>query len=141
MLLIRRLPSRSGPSSQGPSSQGPSSQESQQNRYTLFLKRPDADERRVERERAASDLARARALTPKVRHQPGVLAFDVWREKYSYFIDCIWENMVFRLGGGNSGQGPSRLANSLDWDGMRISLERYLYATSSTRFKSFKIIK
>ena len=76
--------------------------------------------------------------------QPWMVPFPVWQDRYGYFVDCVLENLRCSLA-----HVPSLVQNSVshpvppgtvvefDWDAMRRSLERYLYRTGHSRFRSF----
>lgn len=65
--------------------------------------------------------------------QPGCLSFDKWRELYAVDIDSIAHYTMMRLSD----------LDAVSWDlgGLRSSLERHLYRTSASRFKSFVQMK
>lgn len=63
--------------------------------------------------------------TPRIT-QPWVVPFPVWCEEYAYYVDCVLTNLKTSM----SHLGP------FDWSRMRRDLERYLYDTGFSRFKS-----
>ena len=64
--------------------------------------------------------------------QPWLVPFREWRDRYAYFVDCIFGNIMTALQYSLSSSGVA-----FDRKGMRTTLERYLYRTSHNRFKSF----
>jgi hypothetical protein len=72
--------------------------------------------------------------TPRLT-QPWLVPFRVWRERYAYFVDCILGNILTSLS--HSLASSQNSSTTFDRAGMRSDLERYLYRTSSSRFKSF----
>jgi hypothetical protein len=70
------------------------------------------------------------APVPKTPTQPGVLAFPVWQERYAYFVDCVLDNLRTALAS----------SGTIDVVGMRRDLERYLYDTGYSRFRSFRLL-
>ena len=73
--------------------------------------------------------------TPTQPTQPGLVPFRVWRERYAYFVDCVLENVRTAI------DGPSTAAAvQFDWPGVRCDLEKYLYATGHSRFRSFYLL-
>jgi len=72
-------------------------------------------------------------LPPRLT-QPWLVPFLVWRENYAYFVDRVCENIRVGLSG-------SRLSGStFDWVGVRADLERYLYDTGHSRFRTFYLL-
>jgi hypothetical protein len=68
-------------------------------------------------------------LQPPRITQDGDLPFSRWCETYAYYLDCIMDCVRRRTASGS--------AYAVDWAGVRASLERYAYATSSNRRKSY----
>ena len=77
--------------------------------------------------------ASSATLRPIAPTPPWLVPFSVWRARYAYFVDCIQENLRTCLT-----SGPSPL--TYDWSGMRRDLERYLYSTGHSRFRSFTLL-
>jgi hypothetical protein len=65
------------------------------------------------------------AAIPIVR-QPHLVPFDAWRVQYAYFVDCIVENI-------------RRSMSSVPFNLQRLrgNLEKYLYRTGRSKFRSF----
>ena len=64
--------------------------------------------------------------TPRLT-QPWLIPFRQWKDRYSYFVDCILTNIVTSISS----------SAIVDRVGMRRDLERYLYKTSHNRFKRY----
>lgn len=69
-------------------------------------------------------------LVPRCPTQPWMVPFPVWCERYRYYVDRVFDNLKFVL------TRPGAVA-SFDWDAVYVRLERYLYLTGQSRFKSF----
>lgn len=71
-------------------------------------------------------------LIPKHQARPWQVPFRVWKERYNYFIKSIFDNLQAVLTRNGS--------VGVDWVGVRYRLERYLYETSYSRYKSFYLL-
>ncbi len=77
----------------------------------------------------AHDLAPIPRLT-----QPWVVPFQEWCVRYAYFVDAIMACLKARLA---HIQDP----RTVNLEGMRYGLQRHLYRTSVSRYRSFTLHK
>lgn len=72
-------------------------------------------------------------LQPQVL-QPGTLSFRQWLSRYDYFTRCMFAMAKHRF---EASQGLL----VWDWAGLQQRLERFVYRTSSSRYRSFAVVK
>jgi hypothetical protein len=66
--------------------------------------------------------------------QPWLVPFREWCVRYAYFIDSIMACIHARL---SRTQG----VRDVDWAGMYAALNRHLYRTSASRYRTFVLFK
>lgn len=91
-----------------------------------FTLRSHAGDERLGEDRAAPP----RPMPP--RDAARVLGFDAWHERYSYFVQCMLAMLRHRV------EGAPLV---WDWEGLRSRLAWFVYNTSSSRFRTFRVQK
>jgi hypothetical protein len=71
---------------------------------------------------------------PRVR-DPVVMTFGEWMDKYEYFVTAMWNAFEYRV----SNAIPS--SADWNWDALRYRFELHAYRTSSSRYRSFVLLK
>lgn len=67
--------------------------------------------------------------------QPGTFSRRQWAARYGYFVRCVAAMLRHRL------EAAATVPLAWDWAGMARRLEAFMYRTSSSRYRSFVLLK
>lgn len=74
---------------------------------------------------------------PPILPQSGELSFDRWIDRYSHYIDCIFDNIRTYITANICGGDAFVADGSYDWSKLYERLQLYLYSTSRNRYRSY----